>query len=90
MSRPQVVITRKDKRISHKLTHVVAFAATGGLSGIVTAAEVGSHAGYNARTARLSATPGANPKRAMRRMIKQNVDDFDPAANFRAQYEGRK
>jgi hypothetical protein len=50
-----VVIIRKDKRIRHKLAHAIAFAATGGASGIVTAAEAASHAQYNARTRRLQA-----------------------------------
>jgi hypothetical protein len=50
-----VVIMRKDKRISHKLLHAAAFAATGGASGIVTAAEAANHAGYNARTRKLQA-----------------------------------
>jgi hypothetical protein len=54
MSRhPQVVIIRKDKRVRHKFLHAVALVLTGGLSGIVTAAEAASHAGYNARTRRL-------------------------------------
>jgi hypothetical protein len=50
-----VVIVRKDKRIRHKWLHAAAFTATGGLSGVVTAAEAGSHASYNARTRRLAA-----------------------------------
>jgi hypothetical protein len=53
-----VVITRKDKRIRHKLTHAIAFAVTGGASGIVTAAEAANHAQYNARTRRLQAAAG--------------------------------
>jgi hypothetical protein len=48
-----VVIVRKDKRVKHKLLHAVAFAATGGLSGIGTAVEVANHAAYNARTREL-------------------------------------
>lgn len=48
-----VVIVRKDKRIRHKGLHLLAFAATGGLSGVVTAAEAASNAGYNARTRKL-------------------------------------
>jgi hypothetical protein len=52
---PPVVIIRKDKRIKHKLLHLAAFAATGGLSGIGTAAEVANHAAYNARTRKLQA-----------------------------------
>jgi hypothetical protein len=51
--KPQVVIIRKDKKVRHKLLHLTAFALTGGLSGVVTAAEVASHAGYNARTRKL-------------------------------------
>jgi hypothetical protein len=54
-NRPQVVITRKDKRVNHKVAHLAAFAITGGLSGFVTAGEVTSHAGYNARTRVLQA-----------------------------------
>jgi hypothetical protein len=50
-----VVIMRKDKRINHKLLHLFAFAATGGASGIVTAAEAANHAAYNARTRKLQA-----------------------------------
>jgi hypothetical protein len=53
MGKPQVVIVRKDKRIRHKLLHAIAFAATGGASGIVTAAEAANHASYNARTRKL-------------------------------------
>jgi NhaP-type Na+/H+ or K+/H+ antiporter len=48
-----VVIIRKDKRIKHKFLHTALFAATGGMSGIVTAAAVTSNAGYNARTRKL-------------------------------------
>lgn len=55
MGKPQVVIVRKDKRIRHKLLHAIAFAATGGASGIVTAAEAANHASYNARTRKLAA-----------------------------------
>lgn len=51
---PQVVITRKDKRIRHKWLHAVAFAVTGGASGVVTAAEAANHASYNARTRELA------------------------------------
>lgn len=53
-----VVIMRKDKRIRHKLLHAAAFAATGGASGIVTAAEAANHAGYNVRTRKLQAEAG--------------------------------
>lgn len=60
MPEPQVVIVRKDKRIRHKWLHAVAFAATGGASGIVTAAEAANHAAYNARTRQLAA--GKRPK----------------------------
>jgi len=55
-----VVIMRKDKRIRHKLLHAAAFAATGGASGIVTAAEAANHAGYNARTRKLQAEAEAD------------------------------
>lgn len=51
--KPQVVIVRKDKRIRHKFLHVVAFALTGGASGVVTAAEVVTNAQYNARTRKM-------------------------------------
>jgi hypothetical protein len=46
---------RKDKRVSHKFLHAIAFGLTGGASSIVTAAEVTSHAGYNVRTRKLQA-----------------------------------
>lgn len=55
MSKPQVVIVRKDKKVRHKLLHIAAFALTGGASGIVTAAEIANHAAYNAQTRRLQA-----------------------------------
>lgn len=48
-----VVIVRKDKRL-HKGAHLVAFALTGGASGIVTAAKSGTNAAYNTRTRRLA------------------------------------
>ena len=57
VERPQVVIVRKDKKIRHKLFHAAAFAATGGVSGIITAAEVANHASYNARTQQLQEGP---------------------------------
>jgi hypothetical protein len=50
----QVVITRKDKRL-HKGAHLLAFALTGGISGIVTAGKAATNVGYNARTAQLVA-----------------------------------
>lgn len=52
---PEVVIVRKDKRIRHKLLHGIAFALTGGASGVVTAAEAANHASYNRRTRKLAA-----------------------------------
>lgn len=58
MGKPQVVIVRKDKRIRHKFLHAIAFGLTGGASGIVTAAEAASHAGYNARTRKLQEQSG--------------------------------
>ena len=62
-----VVIVRKDKRINHKLLHAVAFAATGGLSGVATAAEAANHAAYNARTRRLQAEAEGDDDAAYRR-----------------------
>jgi hypothetical protein len=53
-----VVIVRKDKRIRHKFVHAAAFAATGGTSGLVTAAEAANHAAYNARTRKLQEQAG--------------------------------
>jgi len=55
MSKPQVVIMRKDKKVRHKFLHLAAFALTGGASSIVTVAEVANHATYNARTRKLQA-----------------------------------
>jgi hypothetical protein len=49
--RAQVVIVRKHKRLG--LGHVVAFAATGGMSAPLTAAKGVTNARYNARTRRL-------------------------------------
>lgn len=66
MSKPQVVIIRKDKRIRHKLLHATVFALTGGVSGIATAAEAANHASYNARTRRLQAEAEGQPARASR------------------------
>lgn len=48
----QVVITRKDKRLN-KTGHLLAFALTGGTSGIYTATKAATNAGYNARTREL-------------------------------------
>jgi hypothetical protein len=50
-----VVIVRKDKKIKHKVLHAFAFAATGGLSGVVTATEAANQAAYRARTRKLQA-----------------------------------
>ena len=84
MSKPKVVIVRKDKRVNHKITHLVAFAATGGASGVYTAAKVGSNAGYNARTARLQAEPTKRASLFSRKPKIQPLDTADLAANFRA------
>lgn len=51
-----VVISRKDARIRHPWVHAFAFAVTGGVSGVVTAAEAASHASYNERTAVMAGT----------------------------------
>ena len=82
-NKPQVVIVRKDKRVSHKVLHAAAFAATGGLSGFVTAAEVTSHAGYNARTRKLQAG-SSTPRGRKRKPL--DPTQFNPAANFRADH----
>lgn len=66
MSKPQVVITRKDKRL-HKGWHALAFMLTGGASAPITAAKAGTNAAYNARTRKLaeSETPGRPDMRAI-------------------------
>lgn len=46
-----VTYTRKVKK-SNKLLHLFAFAATGGASGVVTAAKAASDAAYNSQTRR--------------------------------------
>lgn len=51
-NRTPVVIVRKDKRL-RKGRHLLAFALTGGMSGIVTAGVAASNAAYNARTRKL-------------------------------------
>lgn len=58
----KVVIVRKDKRIRHKLLHALAFAATGGASGVITAARVASDASYNARTRQLQSQGESAPR----------------------------
>jgi hypothetical protein len=52
MSKPKVVIIRKDKR-HHKLGHLFLFAATGGMSAPLQAAQAARTANYNARTRKL-------------------------------------
>lgn len=76
-----VVITRKDKRIRHKLTHLLAFGLTGGASGIVTAAEAANHASYNARTRKLQAEAdsASQPPAPRRRGPKPEITDEDRA-----------
>lgn len=51
---PQVVITRKDKRL-HKGWHFFAFVLTGGASAPVTVAKAATNHSYNRRTQQLSA-----------------------------------
>jgi hypothetical protein len=53
VSKPQVVITRKDKRL-RKGWHLLAFALTGGASAPVTAARAATNAAYNSRTRKLA------------------------------------
>jgi len=81
-----VVIVRKDKRL-HKGLHLFAFAATGGLSGVATAAKAATNAGYNARTRKLqedAADSPAPPRGRRSRDYDPAADpDFDPAAGFR-------
>jgi hypothetical protein len=52
----QVVITRKAKHTRWFL-HAAAFAMTGGASAIVSAPVIAETAAYNARTAKMTATP---------------------------------
>jgi len=52
MSKPKVVIIRKDKR-HHKIGHLFLFAATGGMSAPLQAAQAARTASYNARTRQL-------------------------------------
>ena len=47
-----VVIVRKDKRLN-KTANLLAFALTGGASGLYTATKAATNAGYNARTRKL-------------------------------------
>jgi hypothetical protein len=47
-----VVIVRKDKRLN-KTANLIAFAMTGGASGVYTAGKAASNAAYNARTRKL-------------------------------------
>lgn len=63
-SSPQVVITRKYKRL-HKGAHLIAFMLTGGASAPVTAARLATNAAYNNETARLAA-----PARSRRGKVK--------------------
>jgi hypothetical protein len=65
MAKPQVVITRKDKRF-HKGWHLLAFLLTGGMSASVTATKAATNAAYNARTRKLQEpeTPRRRGKRA--------------------------
>ena len=55
--KPRVVITRKDKRLG--FGHWIAFALTGGASGIYSAGKAVTNAGYNARTRQLQAESDA-------------------------------
>lgn len=68
-----VVIARKDKRIRHWFTHGVAFAATGGLSGIVTVAEAANHASYNRRTRQLQSGGRKRLTKAEREYLRAHV-----------------
>ena len=53
-NRAPVVIVRKDKRLKPG-RHLLAFALTGGMSGVVTAGVAASNVAYNARTRKLQA-----------------------------------
>lgn len=52
--KPQVVITRKDKRLRRGL-HLLAFTLTGGASAPITVAKAATNHSYNRRTQQLSA-----------------------------------
>lgn len=58
---PQVVITRKDKRLK-KGWHLLAFMLTGGASAPVSAAKGAGNAAYNARTRELQRRAEASRK----------------------------
>lgn len=84
----KVVIVRKDKRVRHKLLHAAAFAATGGASGILTAAKVASDASYNARTRQLQSQGEPAPRGPSQPATPYGAD-YDPAAEFRRRYGDR-
>jgi hypothetical protein len=84
VAKPQVVITRKDKRINHPVLHALAFGLTGGLSGIATAGEVVNHAGYNARTRQLQRQSEDKPAPA--RAPKPAKMTKDEKAEYRAEH----
>lgn len=77
MSRTQVVITRKDKRLN-KTAHLAAFVLTGGASGIVTAAKAATNAGYNARTRQLQTeAAGGSQPRGRRQKVTLTPDEIE-------------
>jgi hypothetical protein len=86
MSKPQVVIMRKDKRIEHPILHAIAFGLTGGMSGIVTAGEVVNHAGYNARTRQLQRQSEKEPAAVTPRAPKKAKRTKDEKAEYRAEH----
>lgn len=86
MAKPQVVIMRKSKRIEHPILHAIAFGLTGGMSGIVTAAEVGSNAGYNARTRQLQAQSEKEPAAVTPRAPRKAKMTKEEKAGYRAEH----
>jgi hypothetical protein len=88
VGKPQVVITRKDKRL-RKGWHLLAFMPTGGASAPVTAAKAGTNASYNARTRELQAQSEDKPVPPLAGRRKQAVLDRiaeDPQARWRAEH----
>jgi hypothetical protein len=88
VSKPQVVIVRKDKRIRHKFLHAIAFGLTGGASGVVTAAEVTGHAGYNRRTRKLQeqSEPKSAPAPGQRRAAAGPKRSKEEETEWRAEH----
>jgi hypothetical protein len=84
----QVVIVRKEKRMN-PLTHLAAFALTGGMSSVVSAARAAQVASYNARTRKLQEQSEQDEAEYEAELLQEQMDAERPYQETLAEMAAR-